>query len=84
MDLNLAKPITLRCGLTLPNRVWKAAMTEDFADKERLPGSDACLATYRVWANGGWGLIMTGNSLITPYLSTKRTKSLGSIENRLN
>ncbi|CRG86490.1 NADH oxidase [Talaromyces islandicus] len=66
MDLNLAKPITLRCGLTLPNRLWKAAMTEDFADKDRLPGSEACLATYRVWAKGGWGLVMTGNVDVDP------------------
>lgn len=84
MDLNLAKQITLRCGLTLPNRLWKAAMTEDFADKDRLPGSDACLATYRVWANGGWGLIMTGKDLITPFASTKRIKFISSIEIRLD
>lgn len=29
-DVSLNTPLTLRCGLTLPNRLVKAAMTEVF------------------------------------------------------
>jgi 2,4-dienoyl-CoA reductase-like NADH-dependent reductase (Old Yellow Enzyme family) len=59
-------------------------MTEDLADKDHLPGSEACLATYRVWANGGWGLIITGKSLINYVPSTKRIKFVCSIKLTLN
>jgi 2,4-dienoyl-CoA reductase-like NADH-dependent reductase (Old Yellow Enzyme family) len=62
MDLSIAKPITLTCGLTLPNRLTKAAMAERLADKESLPGGKQCLATYSAWAKGGWGLIISGEN----------------------
>ena len=67
-DLKLAQPITLPCGLTLPNRLVKAAMTEQLADKEHLP-SDAFNTVYRAWAEGGWGMVLTGNVQVnTTYL----------------
>ncbi|GJD04121.1 NADH:flavin oxidoreductase/NADH oxidase [Colletotrichum higginsianum IMI 349063] len=56
----IAKPLTLKCGLTLPNRLTKAAMAENWADNEGLP-SKAIHAPYGEWADGGWGLVMTGN-----------------------
>ncbi|KAK8849064.1 NADH:flavin oxidoreductase/NADH oxidase [Apiospora arundinis] len=61
MELNISKPLTLRCGLTLPNRLVKAAMAEGFADVDQLPASQKCLAVYGEWAKGGWGLVITGN-----------------------
>ncbi|GAB0134274.1 hypothetical protein EsDP_00002653 [Epichloe bromicola] len=60
MDLEVAKPLTLPCGLTIPNRLAKAAMAEGWGDKRHLP-HDKMIETYESWADGGWGLIMTGN-----------------------
>ncbi|KAK7942808.1 uncharacterized protein PG986_011921 [Apiospora aurea] len=59
-DLAIAKPLTLKCGLTLPNRLAKAALAEGLADKDALP-SKATNAVYSEWAKGGWGLVLTGN-----------------------
>ncbi|OLN90166.1 NADH oxidase 3 [Colletotrichum chlorophyti] len=56
----VAKPLTLKCGLTLPNRLVKAAMAENAADKDGLP-TEALHSPYGEWADGGWGLVMTGN-----------------------
>lgn len=33
----IAKPLTLKCGLTLPNHLVKAAIAEQMAVKEGLP-----------------------------------------------
>ncbi|KAF5268751.1 hypothetical protein FOXYS1_323, partial [Fusarium oxysporum] len=66
MELTIAQPITLKCGLTLPNRLTKAAMAERLADKDGLPGGKQCLSTYSEWAKGGWGLIISGNVHIDP------------------
>ena len=59
-DLNINTPITLKCGLTLPNRLVKAAMAAHLADKDHLPGNAGCLAVYGEWAKGGWGMVLTG------------------------
>ncbi|XP_014554676.1 hypothetical protein COCVIDRAFT_39424 [Bipolaris victoriae FI3] len=68
MELTLSKPIRLKCGLKLPNRLVKAAMAECLgkADEHHLPGSEECLAVYRRWSQGGWGLIITGNVQVDP------------------
>lgn len=55
----IAKPLTLKCGLTLPNRLSKAAMAENWADKDGLP-VEAMQTAYSTWAEGEWGLVMTG------------------------
>ena len=49
LDLELAKPITLKCGLTLPNRLAKAAMAENQGDSDGL-APDSILAVYERWA----------------------------------
>ncbi|KAL7949758.1 FMN-linked oxidoreductase [Trichoderma barbatum] len=59
-ELKLQEPITLPCGLTLPNRLAKAAMAENWADKEYLPG-ERIFKLYENWAEGGWGAVLTGN-----------------------
>ncbi|KAK0727516.1 NADPH dehydrogenase [Lasiosphaeria miniovina] len=56
-----AKPITLKCGLTLPNRTVKAAMVENLARAPHFLPNEQLLSLYRLWADGGWGMIMTGN-----------------------
>ncbi|KAF4339716.1 NADH oxidase [Fusarium beomiforme] len=66
MELTIAQPIKLKCGLTLPNRLTKAAMAERLADKDGLPGGKQCNATYSEWAKGGWGLIISGNVHVDP------------------
>lgn len=75
MELTLSKPIRLECGLELPNRLVKAAMAECLgkASEHHLPGSQECLAVYQKWAEGGWGLIITGStSFIPPFLPRER------------
>lgn len=56
----LRAPLTLPCGLELPNRVAKAAMTEGLADA-RMNATPALEALYRRWSRGGAGLLITGN-----------------------
>ena len=56
-------PLTLPNGLVVPNRIAKAAMEENLADPEHLPGP-ALLRLYSRWADGGAGLILTGNVMI--------------------
>lgn len=54
-----AQPLTLPCGLTLSNRLVKAAMAENMAERNGLPNDDFHLP-YGAWAEGGWGLVITG------------------------
>ncbi|RDC60360.1 NADPH dehydrogenase [Alteripontixanthobacter maritimus] len=62
MDDNpsLARPLPLPCGLVLPNRLAKAAMTEGLADAAGLP-TTKLETLYRRWSDGGTGLLITGN-----------------------
>jgi hypothetical protein len=55
----IAEPLALRSGLILPNRLFKAAMAENLADKDFLP-TEAIYGAYKAWGEGGWGLIITG------------------------
>ncbi|KAM0491055.1 hypothetical protein ACHAP8_010943 [Fusarium lateritium] len=65
MTSHIEQPITLKNGLTLPNRLAKSAMAENIADKDLLP-TDQIYTAYKTWANGGWGLIITGNVQVDP------------------
>lgn len=56
----IGQPITLPCGATLKNRLCKAAMTEGLADPLGRPTS-MHNALYTTWAQGGSGLLLTGN-----------------------
>ncbi|MDH3375178.1 MAG: NADH:flavin oxidoreductase/NADH oxidase family protein [Gammaproteobacteria bacterium] len=60
MDTNVSSPLTLSCGAILKNRLCKAAMTEGLAD-ERNRATDRHVTLYRRWAEGGAGLLLTGN-----------------------
>ncbi|MEO0399987.1 MAG: NADH:flavin oxidoreductase/NADH oxidase family protein [Pseudomonadota bacterium] len=60
---DLAAPLILPCGARLKNRFAKAAMTEGLADP--LNRATARLETlYRRWAEGGAGLLITGNVMV--------------------
>ncbi len=56
----IADTLTLPCGTVLPNRLCKAAMTEGLADP-RNHATPRHLTLYRRWAQGGSGLLITGN-----------------------
>jgi 2,4-dienoyl-CoA reductase-like NADH-dependent reductase (Old Yellow Enzyme family) len=56
----LSVPLTLPCGVTLPNRLAKAAMSELLADSRNRPTS-AHQRLYSAWAKEGPGMMLTGN-----------------------
>ncbi|MDT0634738.1 NADH:flavin oxidoreductase/NADH oxidase family protein [Spectribacter hydrogenoxidans] len=56
----LQQPLDLPCGATLPNRICKAAMTEGLADN-RLRATERHERLYRLWSEGGAGVLITGN-----------------------
>ena len=60
---SLFTPITLPCGLALPNRIAKAAMEENQAEAGQRPGA-SLHRLYRAWAEGGAGMILTGNVMV--------------------
>ena len=61
----LFTPLTLPNGSSIPNRICKAAMEENMAEAGQLPGK-ALVNLYKQWANGGVGIILTGNVMIAP------------------
>lgn len=63
MTSTLYLPLTLPNGGIVPNRLAKAAMEENMADDGQLP-SRAMVGLYEAWAQGGAGLIITGNVMI--------------------
>lgn len=59
----LADALQLPCGVTLPNRLLKSAMTEGLADPlGRATPRHATL--YRRWSEGGVGLLISGNVMV--------------------
>ena len=61
--MNLFSPLTLPNGTSVPNRLAKAAMEENLCDADHAP-SEALLRLYQAWADGGAGLILTGNVMV--------------------
>jgi 2,4-dienoyl-CoA reductase-like NADH-dependent reductase (Old Yellow Enzyme family) len=61
----LFAPLTLPNGAVLPNRLAKAAMEENMADGDQLPGEEL-RRLYAAWSKGGVGLILSGNVMIDP------------------
>ncbi|MBE1299261.1 MAG: 2,4-dienoyl-CoA reductase [Alteromonadaceae bacterium] len=57
------QPFTLPCGKVVKNRLVKAAMEENLAEDNQLPG-DTLFNLYSAWAKGGVGLILTGNVMV--------------------
>jgi len=59
-------------GLVAPSRFMKGAMTERLAswdqhvlEKRGIP-SDALIKLYEEWGKGGFGIILTGNTMVNP------------------
>jgi 2,4-dienoyl-CoA reductase-like NADH-dependent reductase (Old Yellow Enzyme family) len=59
----LNDPLDLPCGLRLPNRIAKAALSEALGDDDNSP-DDRIVTLYRRWGQGGYGLLVTGNIMI--------------------
>ena len=66
---DLFTPLTLPCGITVPNRIAKAAMEENQAEAGQVPGM-VLRNLYRAWAQGGAGLLITGNVMVDPRAMT--------------
>jgi 2,4-dienoyl-CoA reductase-like NADH-dependent reductase (Old Yellow Enzyme family) len=63
------QPLNLPNGSQIPNRIAKAAMEENLANPDQTP-SDELLRLYQAWAEGGAGLLLTGNVMIDPRAMT--------------
>ncbi|MEG0341054.1 MAG: NADH:flavin oxidoreductase/NADH oxidase family protein [Acinetobacter sp.] len=61
--MSIFNPLTLPNGSSIPNRIAKAAMEENMADLNQAP-SEALMRLYQAWAEGGAGLIITGNVMV--------------------
>jgi 2,4-dienoyl-CoA reductase-like NADH-dependent reductase (Old Yellow Enzyme family) len=59
----LSNPLTLRGGITLPNRLAKAATSEHLADRRGAP-TNQLVTAYRALARSGTGLLITGNVMV--------------------
>ena len=60
----LGDTLHLPCGLVLPNRIAKAAMTECLADPRTNDPNVRHERLYERWARGGVGLQVTGNVMV--------------------
>lgn len=57
------QPLQLPNGSTIFNRIAKAAMEENLADANQAPSAEL-LRLYQAWAEGGAGLLLTGNVMV--------------------
>ena len=61
--MNVFAELALPNGSRIPNRLAKAAMEENMADADQAP-SEALMRLYQAWADGGAGLLITGNVMV--------------------
>ncbi len=59
----LNEPLTLTDDVTLPNRIGKAAMSENLCGIDGVP-TDGLVALYARWGRGGAGMLITGNVIV--------------------
>jgi 2,4-dienoyl-CoA reductase-like NADH-dependent reductase (Old Yellow Enzyme family) len=62
----LASPLVLPSGATLPNRLAKAAMSECLGDPYSGAPSDNLVRVYERWGKSGAGLLITGHVIVDP------------------
>ena len=60
---SLNDPLELPSGLRLRNRIAKAALSEALGDADNSP-DDRIVTLFRRWAQGGYGLLITGNIMV--------------------
>lgn len=63
MTSPLAQKLMLPCGVSIPNRIGKSAMTEGLADANDNP-TDDLIRLYGRWSDGGTGLVIAGNVMV--------------------
>lgn len=61
--MKLYTPLTLPNGAIVPNRLGKAAMEESMSDDDHAPSAEL-MRLYQTWAEGGIGLMITGNVMV--------------------
>lgn len=59
----LASALRLPCSAELPNRIAKAAMSEQLGDRANRP-TQRLDRLYERWGRGGAGLVITGNVMV--------------------
>lgn len=60
---SLADPVALPCGVAVPNRIVKAALTEGLSGGDNRANA-RFERLYRRWGEGGVGMMITGNVLV--------------------
>jgi len=66
MTSPLFEPLTLPNGSVVPNRICKAAMEENLAVQPGQYPGERLFNLYRQWADGGAGMILSGNVMVDP------------------
>ncbi|TNF05568.1 MAG: NADH:flavin oxidoreductase/NADH oxidase family protein [Deltaproteobacteria bacterium] len=61
--MEISKTLELPCGVVLPNRLAKSAMSENMALSGHIPGEEF-RTLYERWGRGGTGLCITGNVMV--------------------
>lgn len=61
--ITLGSPLELPCGITVPNRIGKAPLSEQLGSRSSAP-TDQLIHLFRRWAEGGSGLLITGNIMV--------------------
>ncbi len=74
VPLLIQQPLQLPCGLLLRNRLVKASMTERMATPDGRP-SRRLVELFRRFANGGAGLLLTGNVAV----DARQLEALGNV-----
>eukprot|EP01100_Stratorugosa_tubuloviscum_P006336 TRINITY_DN273_c2_g3_i1.p1 TRINITY_DN273_c2_g3~~TRINITY_DN273_c2_g3_i1.p1 ORF type:complete len:435 (+),score=179.51 TRINITY_DN273_c2_g3_i1:89-1393(+) len=64
MSISINSPLTLKCGITLPNRICKAAMTENFANPITSLPNEKHFTLYSRWSQSGAAILITGNIMV--------------------
>jgi len=63
MTTLFSQSLELPCGVVLPNRLSKAAMTEGLATADGLPTAELA-RLYGLWSDGGAGMLLSGNIIV--------------------
>jgi 2,4-dienoyl-CoA reductase-like NADH-dependent reductase (Old Yellow Enzyme family) len=61
--ITITDSLTLPCGVIIKNRIGKSAMSENMGSKGFL-SNHSFQTVYERWANGGTGLLITGNVMV--------------------
>ena len=61
--MSLFSELTLPNGSIIHNRIAKAAMEENMADRSMAPSKEL-ISLYQAWADGGAGLLISGNVMV--------------------